>query len=235
MLSRRHITGPFHASLIRNQAFSGDLKVGTFFLNWNFKGLADKSSCRVWVWGMKQLRGLDKLIADWQSIGQADGQNKFAELEAELQAIAGAKLNNESNSSLSTGDLINEAFIRLSKIDNIDFQSRAHILALASRIMRQVLIDQARKKRTDKRDHQKVTLVTNLPDWDSNLDLLDINLVLEELRTLDSQRADIIEMRFFGGLTIEDIAVVLDISPATVKRRWTSTRAWLQAKLRDER
>jgi RNA polymerase sigma factor (TIGR02999 family) len=175
-----------------------------------------------------------EMTAAWQTGNREAGNAIFAEIEQELMSIAAAKLNQERQSSLSTGDLINEAIIRLSQLTEMKFQSKAHVLALASRIMKQVLVDQARKKRSDKRDHIKVTLITNLPDWESPVDLLDINLILEELRELDAERADIVEMRFFGGMSTADIAAVLEISERTVKRRWASTRAWLQRELRHE-
>lgn len=173
-----------------------------------------------------------KMLSGWQAGNKTAGNLLFSQIENELILIASAKLHQESHSSLSTGDLINEAVIRLSQLTELEFQSRAHILALASRIMKQVLVDQARKKRSGKRDHIKVTLITNLPDWTSPVDLIDINMVLEELREIDEERADIVEMRFFGGMSIGDIAVVLDLSERTVKRRWSSTRAWLHNRLK---
>ncbi|QJB70715.1 sigma-70 family RNA polymerase sigma factor [Parasphingorhabdus halotolerans] len=170
-------------------------------------------------------------MARWQAGNRGAGNQLFVDLEYELQKIAAAKLAGEKNSSLSTGDLINEAVIRLSNLKAIALQSKAHILALASRIMRQVLVDQARKRNSDKREHAKVTLVTNIGVWDRPIELLSLELLLEELTEIDAQRADIVEMRFFGGMSISDIATVLDVSEATVKRRWMSTRVWLHDRL----
>lgn len=172
------------------------------------------------------------LMDEWQAGDRHAGNQLFADLERELHLIAAAKLAGESNSSLSTGDLINEAVIRLSKLTEINLQSKAHILALASRVMRQVLIDHARKRNSDKRRHAEVTLVTNIGVWDRPIELLILDHLLQELKEMDEQRADIVEMRFFGGMSIAEIAVVLEISEATVKRRWVSTRAWLHDKLK---
>ncbi|MEP3224567.1 MAG: ECF-type sigma factor [Parasphingorhabdus sp.] len=173
------------------------------------------------------------LMNEWQSGDHRAGNKLFSDLQQELELIAAAKLAGENNSSLSTGDLINEAVIRLSKLKEIDLQSKAHILALASRIMRQVLVDQARKRNSGKRDHAKVTLVTNIGVWDRPIELLTLDWLLDELKTMDQERAEIVEMRFFGGMSIADIALVLEMSEATVKRRWVSTRAWLHDRLKD--
>lgn len=172
------------------------------------------------------------LMDDWQAGDRHAGNQLFTDLEKELHLIAAAKLAGENNSSLSTGDLINEAVIRLSKLTEIDLKGKAHILALAARIMRQVLIDHARRRNSGKRSHAKVTLVTNIGVWDRPIELLTLDHLLQELKEMDEQRADIVEMRFFGGMSIADIAVVLEISEATVKRRWVSTRAWLHDKLK---
>lgn len=173
------------------------------------------------------------LMDDWQAGDRHAGNQLFTDLERELHLIAAAKLAGENNSSLSTGDLINEAVIRLSKLKEIDLQSKAHILALASRIMRQVLVDHARKRNSRKREHAKVTMVTNIGVWDRPIELLTLDWLLDELKDMDQDRADIVEMRFFGGMSIPDIALVLEMSEATVKRRWISTRAWLHDRLKD--
>ncbi len=171
------------------------------------------------------------LMADWQSGNSDAGSSLIKKIYAELEVIAGAKLSQEPHSSLSTGDLINEAIIRLSKLNQIEFQDRAHILALASRIMRQVLIDQARRRHADKRYHKQVTLQTNIAEWQMPIELLALDMHLNELREIDPQRADIVEMRFFGGMSLTDISTVLDVSVATVKRRWQASRIWLQDRM----
>lgn len=172
------------------------------------------------------------LMAEWQSGNATAGDSVIRDIHRELEAIAQAKLSQESRSSLSTGDLINEAMIRLSRLDRIKFNGRAHILALASRIMRQILVDQARRRNADKRYHTRVTLQTNIAEWQMPVELLALDMHLGELREIDPQRADIVEMRFFGGMSLTDISTVLDISVATVKRRWQASRIWLHDRLR---
>lgn len=170
-------------------------------------------------------------MADWQAGNGTAGDLLLRDVHQELEKIAAAKLAQEFHSSLSTGDLINEAIIRLSKLKRMEFESREHIMALASRIMRQVLVDQARKRNSDKRYHTKVTLTTNVGYDDAPFELLELDLLLDDLRRIDPIRADIVEMRYFGGMTLGDMAVVLDISKATIKRRWQVTRIWLQERL----
>ncbi|MEL7447195.1 MAG: ECF-type sigma factor [Pseudomonadota bacterium] len=172
-----------------------------------------------------------ELMSSWQSGDATAGDSLVKKIHSELEAIAAAKLSQEFHSSLSTGDLINEAMIRLSRLDQIEFQDRAHILALASRIMRQILVDQARKRNADKRYHTKVTLQTNIGEWQMPIELLALDMHLSELRDIDPQRADIVEMRFFGGMSLTDISTVLDVSVATVKRRWQASRIWLHDRL----
>lgn len=172
-----------------------------------------------------------QLMADWQAGDRNAGSAVIRDIQTELQAIAAAKLAQESRSSLSTGDLINEALIRLSGLKQMEFQSRAHILALASRVMRRVLVDEARKRNADKRCHGKVTLQTDIAEWQMPVELLALDMYLGELREIDPQRADIVEMRFFGGMSLTDISTVLDLSVATVKRRWQASRIWLHDRL----
>ncbi|MEM6858981.1 MAG: ECF-type sigma factor [Pseudomonadota bacterium] len=160
--------------------------------------------------------------------GETDERAVFRDIEA----IAAAKLSQESNSSLSTGDLVNEAVARLTRLEHIEINSREHILALASRMMRQILIDQARRRNAGKRYHTRVTLVPNLPQKDADpLDLLSFGLVFDELREIDPQLANIVEMRYFGGMSLAEIASVLNVSIATAKRRWASARIWLREQL----
>lgn len=167
------------------------------------------------------------LASQWRDGDRNAGDQLFRKLDDELRRIAAAKLRCERHSSLSTGDLVNEAVLRFSRLTVMEFHGRAHILALASRMMRQVLIDAARQRAAAKRGDTPVTLCTNVPDWQQPLDILELEFALEKLSELDPDRCRIVEMRFFGGMSHADIAAVLGISEPTVKRRWASTRAWL--------
>ena len=148
------------------------------------------------------------------------------EVQPQLERIAAMRLSGERNCSLAASDLVNEAMVRILTQADIDASSRPRVLGWVSHVMRQVLIDHARRKAADKRAHQKVTLITNIPET-PEVDFLELDLLLQELAEIDPERAQLVEMRFFGGMTIEEIALALDISPATVKRRWAATRAWL--------
>jgi len=172
-----------------------------------------------------------ELMAKWQVGDIAAGDSLVRNIHNELRAIAAAKLSQELHSSLSTGDLINEAIIRLSRLTEMKFSDRAHILAIATTLMRQVLVDQARRRNAEKRYHTKVTLVTNIGEWQAPIELLALDSHLTELREIDPERADIVEMRFFGGMSLSDIASVLDVSVRTVKRRWQASRIWLHDRL----
>lgn len=172
-----------------------------------------------------------KLAVEWQNGDRAAGNILFGALGGELRAIAAARLRHERNCSLSVGDLVNEAILKLFRLNVMELQSRAHILALTSRVMRQILIDEARKRGAAKRNHMAITLTTNIAQWEMPVDLMMIENALRDLAAIDPQRAQLVEMRFFGGMSTGDIAAVLGVSEPTVKRRWASTRAWLRHRL----
>ncbi|WP_240310970.1 ECF-type sigma factor [Altererythrobacter sp. ZODW24] len=166
-----------------------------------------------------------RLILNWRSGSLSARDQLVARVLPELEQIAVARLRNEMMSSLSTNDLINEAMLRIMAAEPT-INDRAHLLALVSRLMRNVLVDQARSRNSGKRAHQKVELRTNLvgvPPTD--LHLLDSALI--RLEAIDPSFAEIVEMRYFGGMTVSDIAQVKGWSEPTVKRRWQVARAWL--------
>jgi RNA polymerase sigma factor (TIGR02999 family) len=166
------------------------------------------------------------LLREWQD-GESSARDRLiGRLHPELTEIAAARLRRESNSSLSTGDLINDAVLRLVQIERISLADRAHFVALASRMMRRILVDHARAKAAARREHVKVELSTRI-DGGQRFDLNQIDSALIRLKALDEQLAELVEMRYFGGMTTGDIAVVTGMSEATVKRRWQVARAWL--------
>jgi RNA polymerase sigma factor (TIGR02999 family) len=173
------------------------------------------------------------LLADWRG-GSRDARDRLFEiLYDELTHAAAAMLRGERNVSLAVGDLVHETILKLIRLNEIDWQDRAHFLALTSVMMRRALVEHVRAKRRGKRDHQKVELVTNIPDAvNANLD--EINDALERLSRIDRERAEVVEMRYFGGMEIADIAMVLGLSESTVKRRWQAARLWLYEALQPE-
>lgn len=173
------------------------------------------------------------LLQDWRG-GDAAAQNiLFNRLYSELRQISAALLRAESNNSLSTGDLVNEAVIKLIQLDKIDWQDRAHFLALSAKAMRRILIDHARKKKADKREHQKVTLVTRFEGDPQRIDLDSLEKAMIRLSALDEEKAHIVELRYFGGLSLAEIGEILGTSESTVKRHWRVARAWLVDALKD--
>lgn len=150
----------------------------------------------------------------------------------ELRKLAHSYLQNErSDHTLQATALVHEAYIRLVDWENVSWHNRAHFFAVAAQIMRKILVDHAREKRAQKRDFgQKLSLdeAVSLPNQKSReIDLIALDEALEKLNEFDKTQSKIVELRFFGGLTIEETAHALDISPATVKREWMVARTWL--------
>ena len=131
--------------------------------------------------------------------------------------------------TLQSAELVHEAYLRLAAGQPLSTEDRTHFVAIAARLMRQVLVDYARRKGAAKRGpHYKVELDANfdLPQKEP-LDLVALDDALNGLSRRDVQQVKIVEMRFFGGLTVEETAIALAISPATVKREWSMAKAWL--------
>lgn len=167
-----------------------------------------------------------QLLAEWRG-GAIDARNQLiARLHPELSVIAAARLRAERGTSLSTGDLINESVMRIATTDGLSIADRTHMLALASRIMRNILVDHARSKQAGKRSHHKVELTTQV-DGDQRFDLIQLDSALVRLRVLDPQLVELVEMRYFGGMSVEDVALATGLSDSTVKRRWQVARSWL--------
>lgn len=151
----------------------------------------------------------------------------------QLRRIARHHLRGErAGHTLQTSELINEAYLKLVE-QSVSWQNRAHFFGISARLMRQVLVDYARAKQRLKRggDQQQISL-TDVEDAPKQVaDLLALNTALETLAEVDEQKSRIVELRFFGGLTIEETAEVMGISTPTVERGWRAARAWLQTEL----
>ncbi|MFS0738708.1 ECF-type sigma factor [Sphingomonas sp. 1P06PA] len=150
----------------------------------------------------------------------------FAEVYPEMELAAAALLRREGRISLSTGDLVHEAFLRLVRLDRIAWADRPHFLAMAARFMRRVLVDHARGRSAGKRAHQRVGLTTRF-DAAGAIDLDELDHALIRLAAIDPGMGDLVEMRYFGGMTLAEVGKVLAISEATALRRWRVARAWL--------
>ena len=163
----------------------------------------------------------------------------FDSIFHELRSIARAHRRRwNGNETLNTNVLINEAYIKLAGGGLADFEDRSHFFATASKAMRQVLINYADRVATAKRGQGaiRVTLSGNMPVTDNTLDdLLTINDLLEKLEKTKARHCRLFECRVFGGMTIEETASALDISPATVKRDWNILSAWVYRELEESR
>jgi RNA polymerase sigma factor (TIGR02999 family) len=169
---------------------------------------------------------IDTLLRGWRNGDSASRDSLIAALYPELRVIASAQLRRERDSSFSSGDLVNDAILKLVRLGRIDLNDRAHMVALAARVMRNILVDHARGKATDKRAHGKVELKPEI-DGEQRVDLMALDSALLRLGAIDPSLSELVEMRYFGGMGLGDIAQVTGCSEATVKRRWRVARAWL--------
>ena len=156
----------------------------------------------------------------------------------ELRRIAARYISRERpGQTLQATALVNEAFVRLAAEQPRSFANRTHFLAIAALSMRQILVQRARARRAAKRGGapERVTLDEALmADEGRSIDVLALDEALTRLARLDPEQARIVELRYFGGLTIEETAEAVGVSPATVKREWAMARAWLKRALRGE-
>lgn len=176
------------------------------------------------------------LVHQWQS-GNDEARDKMVQIVyREVENIASSILRrNAQYRSLVTCELANEAFIKLFLADDIKVNDRAHLLALCARIMRFIVIDKTRQRMATKNQGYTVTLHTgDTSTMDEDVSVLALEAALLRLQEIDQQRADIVEMRYFGGMTYEEIAEVTGQSVSTVKRSWVATRAWLKDWLENE-
>jgi len=152
----------------------------------------------------------------------------------ELRKIAASYLRRErKDHTLQPTALVHEAYLRLTNQRDMAWQNRAHFYGIAAQMMRRILVDHARKRQAAKRDASawKVATAEVGDGAESAPELLALDRALEELAQIDPQQAKIVELRFFGGLTVEETAEVAGISPRTVKREWRTAKAWLRREI----
>ena len=177
-----------------------------------------------------------RLLNAW-SEGDRDAAEKFMPLiYDELRRQAHRHLNRERpNHTLQTTALVHEAYLRLAEQNRVTWQNRSHFFALAAQMMRRILVNYAVGQKADKRGGDIAlipldeTIQIAVPDGD--VDLIALDEALSRLEELDERQSRIVELRYFSGLSIEETADVLGISPATVKREWTMAKAWLRREL----
>ena len=163
--------------------------------------------------------------------GQATCDELFPLVYAELRRIAAREMRREKpGRTLQTTALVHEAYLRLLKDASLSFENRAHFLGIAARAMREILIEHARARSARKRGGGAVRLTVDdlvAPVPSPSIDVLALDEALQRLARLDERHARVVELRYFGGLSVEETASALGVSPATVKRAWTLARAWL--------
>jgi RNA polymerase sigma factor (TIGR02999 family) len=177
-----------------------------------------------------------QLLLAWGNGDPGAGERLLPAVYAELhrRAAAAMRRENEGNTLQATA-LVHEAYLRLVDQDRVAWRNRAQFYGVAAQVMRRILIDHAREHLAQKRGGgaRQVTLsgVEAPADADESVDVLALNDALDRLATLDARQARLVELRYFGGLSIEETAESLDVSPATVKREWATARAWLRREL----
>ena len=176
---------------------------------------------------------LTQLLQAWQQGDAPAGERLVPLVYAELRRIARMKLGAERGGhTLQATALVHEAWLRLMQQHGADWQNRAQFFAIAAQAMRRILVDHARRRQAAKRgsgermvdvDGLADVLVSPIPDDQ----LVALDAALEQLTALDERQAKVVELRFFGGLSVEETAQVLSLSPTTVKREWATARLWL--------
>ena len=173
-----------------------------------------------------------QLLQGW-SVGNREALDKLLPLVYdELRRLAHSYLTHERpDHTLQTTALVHEAYLKLIDQRSVNWQNRAHFFAISAQAMRRILLDNARRHTAAKRGSggQKVSLdeVATLSRDTANVSLISLDEALQKLATIDADQSRIVELRYFGGLTIEETAEVLQTSPSSVQREWTIARAWL--------
>ena len=172
-----------------------------------------------------------QLLADWGRGDRSALDRLFPLVHSELRRIAQRQMNQErAGHTLQATALVNEAYLKLVGQQEFEWQNRAHFFAVCAQVMRHILIDHARAHQRDKRGGGAIQVSLNdvaVIAADQSSTVLALDEALRRLESLDPQKGKIVELRYFGGLSIEETAEVLNISPRTVRREWQRSKAWL--------
>ena len=175
------------------------------------------------------------LLLSWRQ-GDAAALDRLVPLVYdELRRVARRRLRGESpGHALQSTALVHEVYLRLVDVDRMTLTSRAHFFGVAATLMRQILVDHVRRQRADKRGGGATLLSlddVSPPAQPTSVDVLALDQALEKLSSIDARQCRVVELRFFAGLTIDEAAEALGISPATVEREWAFAKAWLFQRL----
>ena len=177
---------------------------------------------------------VSRLLAAWSAHEPGAEERLFSLVYAELRRLAARHRRGEAPThSLQTTALVHEAYLRLTGQRRVAWKNRGHFFAIASRAMRRILVDHARRRKAAKRGGavaasalDSVVLAVAGP-----VDLMELDFALDKLERLDAQEAKVVELRIFAGLTVPEVAAALGVSRATIEREWTAARAWLRREL----
>ena len=176
-----------------------------------------------------------RLLVDWNGANREAASRLLPLVYDELRQLARQYLQRERpDHTLQATGLVHEAYLRLVDQSTTGWQNRAHFLGVAAQVMRRILVDYARSHRAEKRggDWDKLAFDEAFaPSAERSVDLIALDDALKDLLALDPRQSQIVELRFFGGLTNEEVAEVLQVSPRTVKREWRMAKAWLRREI----
>lgn len=178
-----------------------------------------------------------QLLVAWGAGDVSAAERLVPAVYAELRRQAARAMRREGEHTLQTTALVHEAYLRLVDQRRVVWRSRAHFFGVAAQLMRRILVDYARGRHAAKRGGglQRLTLAdedaATAAPVDDGADVIALHEALERLAVIDPTQARLVELRYFGGLNIEETAEALDVSPATVKREWAIARAWLRREL----
>jgi RNA polymerase sigma-70 factor (ECF subfamily) len=179
-----------------------------------------------------------RLLLDWNNGNQAALDKLMPLVDRELHRLAHHYMRSEkAGHTLQTTALVNEAYLRLVDQRHVHWKNRAHFFALSAQLMRRILVDHARKRKYAKRGgdaHQVSFDEAVLVSRERGADLIALDDALNRLADIDSRKSKVVELRFFGGLSVEETAEALSVSPLTVKRDWSMAKAWLYNSLNNE-
>ena len=176
-----------------------------------------------------------RLLRVWQAGDRKALDDLVPHVYKELRRLAHFQLQKERpGHTLQSAALVHEAYARLVGQESLEFESRTHFFAVAAQLMRQILVDYARRHRAEKRGKGVCTLTlddaASLPQR-KDLDVVALDDALKALAEIDARQSRVVELRFFAGLSLEETAQALEVGPATVQRDWTAARAWLHREI----
>ena len=185
---------------------------------------------------MNQPPEISEMLSDWSNGDSHAIEKLMPHVYDELHKQARRFMRRESaDHTLQTSALVNEAYLKLKKRNGVNFENRSHFFAIASQIMRRILVDYARAKNRKKRggEVRSITLDEAIVPTEnsSDVDLVALDQALKRLAAFDERQAKIVELKYFGGMTLVETAEVLSVSRSTVAQEWTAARAWLHREL----